>query len=501
MSARPAASSGERPDAAWLVFGELKANRRSDKRGWVNRQPIGVQVVDEVLRRAGLKVGVCSPAAVTAPVVLVSLTSEHDVMQLYAQVALHPHWQRGARKFRVVAGGYGMQNPWPIREYVDYAYFGRAEGHAAALVADALAGRPSSDPSVMHLAEPHPVQVRQAEALYRGQAFEEQFTGCPLKCKFCHFTFARKHQGADHAYSRKTGTAGSYVQGGGHGVVKQSLSLEVTWPQLMEWPHGEFYHRVVVGLDGPSERLRFLYGKRISDGEVGQGPSRYFAGAHAAGLVSAWLHVYDIGGFPGERQSDREHLAKALRSVEVPDGFKGLVRVHITPFKASAWTPMQWEPFAMDDWRRRYNGAYITRFKGSKAIRREGKGSSWSAAAFYSNTIEGPGSQIVSALVARHDGSEEYRRAFHAVALSPAWRKAKSAQRMKLFRAEFPGVFVHALGAHEVGAPLPSQLARPVVEHDKLAAIARKMRSDVERSGRSKSWRRGQRSIMGTPLA
>ena len=82
--------------------------------------------------------------------------------------------------------------------------------------------------------------------------FVEEFTGCPLKCKFCHYTFARKHQGTDASY-------GQYVQT----IYGGSDNPELTWDQLFTWGKKLGYFN--VALDGFSERLRWLYGKPISN--------------------------------------------------------------------------------------------------------------------------------------------------------------------------------------------------------------------------------------------
>lgn len=486
-------------DAAWLVYRLHKADRYG-RDAWIGRQPIGVKVLHEVLTTAGRQIGTCSPRAPHPRVVLVSFTSEHDVLAFYRQVSLLPAWQPGARTFRVIAGGYGMQNPQPARNYIDYACFGRAEREIEALVECASERRPSDDEAVMNLRDDiHPVRVRQATTLYDGLIYREKFTGCPLKCKFCHYTFARAHTGADHAYSRTTGTAGAYVQTTGHDGRGGSSSMEVTWPQLIHWPHPRRCSDLTVGLDGPSERLRWLYGKRISDAEIAGGLNAYFEGAEDAGLAGVKMKVYDIAGFPGEIETDREALAHALEQVR-PGPMRRIVMLHATPFKASAWTPMQWEAFAMDDWASRLAGRTIASW--GEEVETHVSGRTYPRSqAIYSRFIEGPGSQIEYAAVQRCDGSIADRTAFHAVVHAPGLRSGRSRDRLRRFRRAFPEQARRWFGEHEIGAPLPTQIATATVGTDRLISIATKMRADRDQSERQPGWRRGKRTIMGALAA
>lgn len=218
----------------------------------------------------------CSPQSAGAhDLVLVSLTSEDDVHAFRRAVAREPSWAPGRRSFQVLVGGYGLQNPYPLQDVADWGYFGRAEEEVAGVADSLLSGRTPASDHVMSLREPHGVEVSQATTLYDDLVYRESFQGCPLRCRFCHFTFARRHRGTDHAYSRTEGTSGSYVQpdlvgtegtpernerldyvqGSGHNARRKTprtSNLEVTWPQLLDWPHEYCPPRITVGIDGAS---------------------------------------------------------------------------------------------------------------------------------------------------------------------------------------------------------------------------------------------------------
>ena len=472
---------------AWLIFGTHKPPRRARDRGWLNYQPLGVKVLAEVLDAAGVDAGTCSAAsAAERQVVLVSLSSEHDVHAFLAAVAAREDWQPGRRRFRVVAGGFGMQNPQPLRHFVDYAYFGRAEEDIVALVAAAERGEPADSDAVMHLPEVSPVTVAQPVTLFDGM-FREEFVGCPLRCKFCHYTFARRHLGGDHAYSRTETVAGDYVQTMGHGGKRNPTnSIEATWPQLLDWPHPPGATNISAAIDGPSERLRWLYGKRITRAEVVEGIENIIKTVRGHGLNGVYLTHYDIR-FPAETDADRAELLDTLAEISPDTGphFRAYVNFAITPFKPSPWTPMQWEPFEMRD----------CRPWGGRRLH------TWSdnAYAIVKNYVESPRTQVEHAAVIRHDGSAEADRAL-AATRTPEWKRMAAIAAARSWRAAFPEFADFALGAHEVGAPLPTQAARGVADLATLERIAARTRDDEAASRDDPTYRRGKRSIMGRTL-
>ncbi len=105
-------------DCAFLVFAPLRQRREDNS--FDGNDNIGAKVIADTLTRAGLRVGYVTPeSAHTVPLVLVSLTSTYDVYAYYAAVALRPDWQPDSRRFKILIGGFGMQNPTPIRRYCD----------------------------------------------------------------------------------------------------------------------------------------------------------------------------------------------------------------------------------------------------------------------------------------------------------------------------------------------------------------------------------------------
>lgn len=202
-------------DCAFLVFEPLRQRREDNS--FDGNDNIGAKVIADTLTRAGFKVGYVTPeSAHTVSLVLVSLTSTYDIYAYYAAVALRSEWQPENRKFKILAGGFGMQNPVPIRKYVDYAAFGRAHEWVSDIVNAIKSGQAPSHPSLMDCRELNPVTISQGD-LYKHEVdgWREDFTGCPLKCKFCHYTYARKHAGSDESYASGGVYSQSTLTGGG----------------------------------------------------------------------------------------------------------------------------------------------------------------------------------------------------------------------------------------------------------------------------------------------
>ena len=464
--------------------------------------PAGVRALNDALAAADIHPTVVSPAVPRARVILVSLLSEQAAFQFHLACAANPLWA-APRKFTVLVGGFGMQNPWPVRHLADWAFFGRAEDQIAQIVTDLLHGRAPESESLLHLPDlpqpPGSVKVRQAYELFDGETFRESFIGCPLKCKFCHYTFARRHVGGDHAYSRQQGERGlsamQYVQTDGYSRKPNKSSAEVTLPQLINWTLDYLPAQITVGLDGASERLRFLFGKRILDDELQAAIRNHTRMIADRSWRGGFLHLLDILGMPTETADDREQMHRAIRAAD-PDT-TGLqcyyIVVRTVPFKASPWTPLQWEAYHTRYDRRALAGRRICRFRGA-TLSRNARGLTSTMHATYSLHVEGPGSQIIYALMARHDGSPEADRALKLIA-SPRFRRARHDRQLADFRNAFGPFAARVLDALPLDADPPSGIATAGVPLDTLRRMAAKSRDDAA-LGR---WR-GKKSIMGATL-
>ncbi len=430
-------------DCAFLVYAPLR--KRREDNSFDGNDNIGAKVIADALTRAGLTVGYVTPeSAHTVPLVLISLTSTYDIYALLESVGLRADWQPGTRTFKVLAGGFGMQNPTAIRNYIDWAAYGRAHEWVEQVVRDILAGRAPDHESVQCMRRFNPVKISQG-ALYphEVEGFKEEFTGCPLKCKFCHYTYAREHKGSDNSYSQGGVYSQSMLTGGG--------SPEVTWPQLLTWPKKA--GRVRVAIDGVSERLRYLYGKRISNDDIVAGINQM--GSYGPNATT--LLVYNICNFPGETEADLQEFIDTVSRADPK--YRVIFVLHSTPFRPSLATPMQWEGVHLHpDWSKRRAGVILDR-PNLRVV--------------HSFTLETPWSHLRSIIVER--AKQEDDAAIHAILHSPKLAAApRHSEALRLFQRNFQiDKWTREL---DVDGPSPAPWLSGYLPDETLRKIATKMR-------------------------
>lgn len=437
-------------DIAFLIYEPTRKRRKNNS--FDGNDNIGARVVKAVIENAGYSVGYCTPdTAHNYRLVLVSLTSTYDVYAFYRAVAMLPSWQPSNRIFSVLAGGFGMQNPTAVRNYIDYAAFGRVEDWIVPVVEAMVGGVvPQSHPSLMKLPEMNQVVFHQPGRLFDGEIektpsyggyFREEFTGCPLKCKFCHYTWARK-------YVDERETRGSYVQesltGGG--------TPELTWDQL--FTYGKKIGRARVAVDGFSERLRWLYGKKISNDDIRHG-------LEAVGKYEGTTTVltYNIANMPGETNIDRQELYDTLHKT-MPDN-RVIFVLHSTPFRPSLATPMQWEPVNLyPDWSKMRSRVIVER----ETLR-----------AVHSFTLETPYSHLISVIAERATSNTD--KIFHTIAFNPYLQTAKHASRLKALTSEFD--ISPYVREYNIDEPHPAWFLSSYTNINTLKKVARRMRLEA----------------------
>lgn len=465
ISVRNVGLDMQKPEIAFLVYRPLK-QRRSDN-SFDGNDNIGAEVIADTLRRSGIGVGYCDPATAHEwPLVLVSFTSIYDLISFYQQVALRSEWQPGRRAFKVLGGGFGLQNPIPVRHFIDYAAFGRAEDWVAGVVQSILGGSVPQHESLMHLPDIHTVRISQASRLYpyTVNGWSETFVGCPLKCKFCHYTFARKHQGGDDAY-------GGYVQGGLTG----GRSVEVTWDQVVHW-QGKV-GRIRSALDGWSERLRYIYGKRISDDDITAGVENI--GSYDG---TSMLFIYNIGNFPGETEEDRGKIDEAIRRAQPKH--RVVIVLTTTAFRAAALTPMQWEPVSLyPDYRKTWSGRVISDTPTLRGI--------------HSIKMEVAWSHLLHMLTERARPEDDAL--FHAVCFAPKLQSGRSEEKLALLTAHFD--VSHLLRKYDFDEKHPAWFLESYLSRDVLIKIARKMREQIDYSATARDWLPGGKGSIVSAIA
>jgi radical SAM superfamily enzyme YgiQ (UPF0313 family) len=387
---------------AILVYKPYKKKRKDES--FDGNDNIGILVVKSILERAGFDVGYCSvDSANQNDIVLVSLTSTFDVYSFYKSVAKNAPWKK--RQFKVVCGGFGLQNPYPIRNYIDYGVFGRCEGFIADFIKSIADGDPFDHESIMVLPDVTPVKIAQADKCLdfgveynHGKEFIESFIGCPNKCKFCHYTWSRKSIGHHGEYVNET--------------LSGSSSPEMTWKQLMKTT-GKL-GRVRSAIDGLSERLRYLFGKKISNGDIIEGIERL--GGYGGNTVCV---TYNIGNFPTETRDDLAEFADVVSMAKPKD--RVIIVLHTTPFRPSLATPMQWEPVSIFPNWNKYAAVQIYDSPKLRVVHSTGN--------------EAPYSHLMCVIAERATGATD--RLFHNICFNPKLQTGRSSDLARMVMDNF----------------------------------------------------------------
>jgi hypothetical protein len=434
-------SVGRKSRVAFLVFAPLRQRREDNS--FDGNDNIGAAVVVDILKRGGYECEYTSAeGAHLFDIVLVSLTSTYDVFAFYQAVALLTTWQRAKRTFKVLAGGFGMQNPTAVREFIDWSAFGRVDDWLLNIFEPLARGDDPEHESLMDMRVMGSVKIAQADQLYPHQVgdWKETFTGCPLKCKFCHYTFARKHQGGDDAYSTRTYVQTSLTGGG---------TPEVTWDQLLTWPKKA--GRIRVAIDGSSYRLRRVYGKNITNDDLLRGIEQ--VGSYEG---TTTLLVYNIGNFPTETDDDRAELEQVLSAAQPK--YRVIVVLHTTPFRPSLATPMQWEYVDLShDWSKKREQVVVER-ENLRIV--------------HSYTLESVYSQFISVFAERATPDDDWL--FHEVAFSSRFHGLNAPAKMDVLRDIYD--IDKVVAQRDIDGPSPAPFLRGYMPDETLRRIAHKMR-------------------------
>ena len=305
---------------------------------------IGALVIKAELEANGYPVDICTyQQAHNYDVVLVSMTSTWDIYEFYKSMK-KANWQN--RKFKAIIGGFGCQNPFALEDFIDYAFFGRAEGVITEVMEKILSNVTLDYPFITPLKNPRvtiarPVQYLSHYEIKYGKncsTWKEEFTGCPFTCKFCHYTWNRKNV--------RQGDPGKYINDGISTGSKEVMLMDVI-------DYEEKLGRVTAGLDGYSERLRFLYGKPIT-WDIMEGALDHMASFKG----NSYMKIYNITNFPSETPDDEAEFINFCKEYTASTSKKdGILSVEVfnTAFRPSINTPMERMPVSLFPEARRDN--------------------------------------------------------------------------------------------------------------------------------------------------
>lgn len=324
---------------AWLIMqGENAGAKRHKDTSFEGTGNQGAVVVsNDIFQETGIIVEHCTAeTAKNFDIVLVSFTSNYDMIAFARAVYQLPEWRRSNRKFIVLGGGFGMQNPYHIQEWIDYAYFGRAEGEIGVIIKNNFEYESGS---LMRIREKgiHKVVFRQSDKMLQFNTrvgkkeyeYKEEMHGCPNKCTYCHFAYARKHEGRKDFVVDLTGG--------------KSLELEWMDPCLYVPSKSD----IITSLDGISERSRYLHNRRLSTEDIESFLSHVLEKMEV-GCTD--LNLYNIIGMEGADPKDWEVFVSLVEKLNLE--YKGDKKLRIkmtnTPFRASPITPAVWARINLD---------------------------------------------------------------------------------------------------------------------------------------------------------
>lgn len=324
---------------AFLVFKKFFCDSNRKNKSFDGQSNIGAYIIKDVLERNGYKVDFCSPeTACKFNIVLISLTSSYDVLNLLKSVIPLSKWKN--RKFKVIIGGAGVQNITALREYIDYAVFGRGENIICDLIYKIKKGKEFIHKSVINFSMGITnVKMSQAMKLYPHEIdiypkkYKEKVIGCNKKCLFCHYSFAREIL---YLNSNIYDFPIEYME-----QAKEMLFVDLLKSNIAK-------KKIRTAIDGQSERLRNCFNKRISN-ELIKRTIETISLQNKNNKI--WLYIYTIGGYPTEAECDREEIKEVLNSCNLKGG-KVFINFHVSRFRPSPLTPSAYLPIDFSfDWK------------------------------------------------------------------------------------------------------------------------------------------------------
>ncbi len=304
----------------------------------------GFSVILDAVKRGGIEYQYAGMATIHEyDVVLVSITSDCDWWTFLSE---RVRWKSG--KYKIVIGGAGVLNVRPFLQYVDCFVFGRGENIIVPLLREIEAGGRYKHESVCwsdefdvsknyfiaQVDKPYEYECR----LENSKTFKEESIGCPYKCYFCGYTWQRKYIG-DGSF---TAGSGSMSAGSGERTIIDLLKLE---PQ--RWQEDALV--MAVGLDGMSERLRFMVNKKIS---------REMFKRFLSGLTTLerphQIKIYNIVGYPTETENDWREVVQDIKEIDMLQSKsekQWSLLFHFTPFRAMPATPLACWPMSYVEYR------------------------------------------------------------------------------------------------------------------------------------------------------
>ncbi|NLE05819.1 MAG: cobalamin B12-binding domain-containing protein [Crenarchaeota archaeon] len=432
---------------AFLWFPPIKGDRHDfDFKSLKN---FGASMLIDVLFNAGYDVRITDKEnANKFDIILVSLTSNLDMIALSRNLHNDVNWKN--RKFKVMAGGFGMQNYIPIAEYIDYAFWGRAENDIVSIIDNNFE---IEHKSLLKIGAHKKVWINQSTELYPNVytfgngTTKEQIYGCPNKCFFCHYSFARK-------YIKTTENLYSFNQG-----YTSSIEIEQCKKELYT---NKLIPTITTSIDGYSERLRYSVNKRIPNMQIVEFIKSITDTTKCKALR---LKIYNITGYETENENDYNEF------LELINGINNLkvhinINIHSTPLNPSICTPVAYSAI---DVNRDYNKYKVCLGKkGINIIRK-----SETLICVHDTYLEDASSLLEHTIPIRTTFNNI--EIFNILAYDKKYRNLRTPDKIE-YLSKING-FNDIIREYSINEELPTQYVNSFIEYDKLKIMRTKMRN------------------------
>ena len=309
-----------------LIFTYKKKDRSVNKKGkgWDNVSYYGFNYIISEINKRKYDIKYISYKDINnVDFVLISITSHFDLYNIINELS------RLKIKSKIIVGGAGLLNFGLLRDYIDIAVLGRAEGQ----INDILDGKEFNN--VWRKKNDYNIKmkydIRKAEKLINIKDIKEKSIGCKRKCYFCQYSWKNrfytedKQQNYDSGYSEYEDTI-----------------------ENINWNKRAAY--LVSAIDGLTEESRFIVNKKITNNIITNklkeiyndyGTKKKFA-----------LKLYSIVAYPFESTHDLTELLYCIKQADKISNKKLHIFLCFTHFVPMPLTPMESEPVNLMDARK-----------------------------------------------------------------------------------------------------------------------------------------------------
>jgi len=242
--------------------------------------------------------------------ILVPITSVYDIENLIFSLETRAPESRNAE---IIIGGAGVHNIKVVKDYIDVAVWGRAEGQINFILAGA------DFPNVWRKSKDPDIEGEYEYGKYKYLMPGESACGCKMRCAYCQYTWTRK---TNQHYT---------AQGGKH--------VEDFWNYLDIKKPGMY----ISAFDGLTEETRHRVNRPLKDADV-KNTIAEILDTVSGGVA---LICNCIIGFPWETPDtvmrDIAALTKMVSELDRKADAKLYIALKLNPFSAEMCTPMQYE--------------------------------------------------------------------------------------------------------------------------------------------------------------